>query len=35
MFALGAWEAISLEVFPLINAILGAAGRPMLDKLDL
>lgn len=35
MVALGAWDAIQPQLLPLINAILVAAGRPALVKLDL
>ena len=35
MTALGAWETIHPQLLPLINAILTAAGRPALTKLDL
>ena len=35
MIALGAWETIHPQLLPLINAILTAAGRPALTKLDL
>lgn len=35
MAALGAWETIHPQLLPLINAILTAAGRPALAKLDL
>ena len=35
MVALGAWEAVSPQVLPLLNAILVAAGLPAKDKLAL
>jgi putative ATP-dependent endonuclease of OLD family len=35
MVALGAWGTLEPQLRPLINAILGAAGRPALEKLDL
>ncbi len=35
MVALGAWNTIQSQLLPLINAILTAAGRPALVKLDL
>jgi putative ATP-dependent endonuclease of OLD family len=35
MAALGAWETIHPQLLPLINAILTAAGRPALTKLEL
>lgn len=35
MIALGAWETLHPQLLPLINAILIAAGRPALTKLDL
>lgn len=35
MVALGAWAGIEPKLLPLINAVLVAAGRPALQKLDL
>lgn len=35
MVALGAWDAIQVQLLPLINAILVAADRPAHVKLDL
>lgn len=35
MVALGAWDGISPQVFPLLNAILVAVGLPAKDKLAL
>ena len=35
MVALGAWEKMHPQLLPLVNAILTAAGRPALEKLDL
>ena len=35
MVALGAWADIQPQLLPLINAVLMAAGRPALQKLDL
>lgn len=35
MVILGAWDAVSPQVLPLLNAILIAAGQPAKDKLAL
>lgn len=35
MVALGAWKELHPQLLPLINAILTAAGRPALERLDL
>ena len=35
MVALGAWSDIHSKLLPLINAVLVAAGRSALEKLDL